>query len=185
MYKQMGLITVLKRRAKCIKYERPPRLAIHHHRSNCTQLCSFFFGERSFFSSETGRLLESSQAQSSGKLLALRPFSTSLRFDEFLRGVIIGNELALAHMSAGLRSPHLVGERSPLALGVLVRAAGVHTRVEFASSLDVSELASFGFAVGSIAAERHAGVLEMAELVGAVRVEFAHLLCLVYRLNSR
>lgn len=41
------------------------------------------------------------------------------------------------------------------------------------------ELASFCLAVGTVAAKRHVGVFEVAELVGAMWVELAHLLRLV------
>lgn len=112
------------------------------------------------------------------------PFGTSLRLDEFLWFPIFLHKLALAHMSSGIRSPDLVPNSTLLTLSVLVRAAGVHTRVEFAGGLKVCEFASFGLAVGTVAAKRHVGVLEMAELVGAMWVEPAHFLCLVRSLNG-
>lgn len=72
-----------------------------------------------------------------------------------------------------------------MALGMLVRAARVETRCELAWSLNMSELAAFLGAIGSIPAERHAGVLEVTMRVGAVGEESAELLRLMCRLNGR
>lgn len=67
---------------------------------------------------------------------------------------------------------------------MLVCAAGVHAGVELARDLNMSEFATFRFAVGAIAAQRHIRVLEVAVWVGAVREEPAHLFSLVSRLNG-
>lgn len=123
--------------------------------------------------------MSSIQAESRSHLLTLRPVGISVGLDQFLRSFLAINKFALAHMSATVGCPDLVVECAPLAIGVLVGAIGIHAGVKFAGGLDVGEFASLGFAVGSVAAERHAGVLEVTELVGAVGEESAHLLGLV------
>jgi hypothetical protein len=105
-----------------------------------------------------------------------------LGLDQFLRRVLIFNELAFACWSR--RCPNLVTEVTALTLGVLVCAARVHAGVKLASNLDVGKLATFGLAVGTIAAHRHIRVLEVAVWVSAVREESAHLFGLVGGLDG-
>jgi hypothetical protein len=67
---------------------------------------------------------------------------------------------------------------------VLVCAARVHAGVKLASNLNVCELATLGFAVGAITAQRHVGMLEVAMWISAVREESAHLFSLVSGLDG-
>lgn len=78
-----------------------------------------------------------------------------------------------------VRSPHLVGVSTALALGVLIGALGVQAGIKLAGGLDMCKLASFSLAVGSIAADWHTRVLEGTGGVGTVRKEPTHGLCLV------
>lgn len=130
-----------------------------------------FFGTVIFF-------IESCQAESRGQLLALGVL-LSLRLDQLLRSIHICNKLALADMFSRVRSPHLVGVSTALTLSVLVGTLGVQAGIELAGSLDMCKLASFGLAVGSIAADWHTRVLELTVRVGAMREEPTHGLGLV------
>lgn len=109
----------------------------------------------------------------------------ALGLDKLLGRILIVNKFALADMSVGLRLPNLVGKIATLTLGMFVRAAGVHARVEFAGSLDMGESAALILAVGTIAAEWHVWMLEMTMWVGAVRKEPAHFLGLMSRPDGR
>lgn len=127
-------------------------------------------------------LISFKQAESCRQVLGLGLLD--LWFDELLLSLGVLNKLAFAQMIARARGPDFVGESPPLALSMLVWAARVHARIEFAGSLDMGEFAPLLRAVGTIAAKRHVGVLEMTVGVGAVREEPAHLLGLVGRLDS-
>lgn len=107
--------------------------------------------------------------------MALRPIG-GLGFDKFLWAILTVDKLALAYMAC---FPYFVGDGTTLTFGVLESAAWVHTGVELASGLKVSELAALGRAVSAVATERHAGVFEMAVGVGAVREEATQFLSLV------
>ena len=72
-----------------------------------------------------------------------------------------------------------------MALGMLVRAARIKARCELAWGLDVSKLAAFLRAVGSIPTKGHAGMFEVTMRVGAVGEESAELLRLMRRLDGR
>ena len=102
-------------------------------------------------------------------------------FDQFLCTVLLGHEFPLAHMLLLLpiSSPHLVREWSFLALGVLVGARGVETRIELARCLNMRKLAPFGRAICAIPAKRHRGMFEVAVGVGTMREELAQLFGLV------
>lgn len=132
-------------------------------------------------------IVKSCQAESRGHLLTLSALlgRSSLGLDQLLRSIGIGNKFTLADVLSGSRCPHLVGEGAALAFGMLVMTGRVQTRVEFAGGLDVCELASFRLAVGSIATDRHAGVLEVAMGVGTIGEESAHGLGLVGRSHRR
>lgn len=120
------------------------------------------------------------KAESRGKLLVLRHVSRSLRLNQLFWHILILHEFALADMFG---CPYLVGERTTLTLGMFVWAIRIHAWVELAGSLDMRELASFGRAARTVAAQWHVGVLEMAMWVGAVGEESTHLLRLVCRLD--
>lgn len=124
--------------------------------------------------------VKSCQAKSRSHSLTLSVLiGTILRLDQFLRTISIRNELSLAEMVPGVRGPHFVRMRAALAFGMFVWAGWVQTRVEFAGGLNVCELASLIRTVRSIAADWHAGVLEVAMGVGAIGEEATHGLGLV------
>jgi hypothetical protein len=103
-----------------------------------------------------------------------------IRLYKLLLAIVIFNKFPLANMRFFLAcNPHFVREAGLLTLGMLVWTTPVHTRVEFACCGEMGELASFGGAVGSIPAERHAGMFEMTMRVGAVREKAAYFFCLV------
>jgi hypothetical protein len=105
-----------------------------------------------------------------------------LGLDQFLRRVHIFNKVSFIQCFS--RCPGFVAEVATLTLGVFVCAARVHAGGKLASNLDVGKLATFGFAVGTIAAHRHIGVLEVAVWVSAVGEESAHLFGLVSGLDG-
>lgn len=120
------------------------------------------------------------KAESCGKLLVLRYVSRGLRLYQLFWHILILHKFALADM---LRCPYFVGERTALTLGMFVRATRVHAWIEFAGSLNMRELASFGRAAGTVAAKWHVRVLKVTMRVGAMGEESAHLLGLMRRLD--
>lgn len=130
--------------------------------------------------------VKSCQAKSRSHFLTLSvPIGSILRLDQFLRTISFRNELSLADMAPGVRGPHFVRVGAALAFGMFVLAGWVQTRIEFAGGLNVCELASLGRTVRSIAAYRHAGVLEVAMRVGAIGEEATHGLGLVSASHCR
>ena len=81
--------------------------------------------------------------------------------------------------------PNFVAKCASLALGVLVRTAGIEAWVELAWCLKMCELAVRGRAIGTVATQGHGWVLESAVWIRAVGEELAHGLCLVCRLYCR
>jgi len=83
------------------------------------------------------------------------------------------------------RGPNLILKLPPLlALGMLECTGRIQTRVELAHGLNVSELAVWSSAVGTVSTQWHGRVLERAVRVRAIREELAVLLSLKYNLLS-
>ena len=109
-----------------------------------------------------------------------------IRFDELLLTALLFDKFSFADMRFFLAgNPYFVREAGLLTLGMLVWTAPIHARIEFACCGKMGEFTSFSSAVGSIPAERHAGMFEMTMRVGAVREEPANFFCLVRCFDSR
>ena len=104
--------------------------------------------------------------------------SSSLWLDQLLRGINIGDKLALTNMCLIIpirigRPDFVIEESTFLAIGMLVGTGRVETRVKLAWDLQMGELAGRDRTIGTIVAQRHRRMLKRAVGIDTVWEESA------------